>query len=89
MRRIKKGSFLNKNTNRLKMKDKNKSKRLKKSEWDEIRVLLKNPDRDITAIAEKYGINRTSIYGKAWRNGWLEKKTKPKKKSWLRKWSRK
>jgi ActR/RegA family two-component response regulator len=51
-------------------------KRLDKKEWQEIRVLLEEPDRNITEIAKQYKIDRVTIYNYAWRRGWMEKKKK-------------
>lgn len=56
-------------------------KRLTKKKWDEIRLLLKKPDRNISRIAIRYGVDRATIYQYAWRRGWMRKKKKPKKEN--------
>jgi len=54
------------------------AKRLSKEKWNEIRKLLKRPERNISAIARKYKVNRVTIYNYAWRRGWLEREEKKK-----------
>jgi len=51
-------------------------KRLSKEKWEKIRVLLENPNRNITKIAKKYKIERVTIYQYAWRKNWMRKKKK-------------
>ena len=61
---------------------KNKTgKRLTKKKWDEIKLLLIKPNRNISKIAIRYGVNRATIYQYAWRRGWMRKKRKPKKEN--------
>ena len=56
-------------------------KRLTKKKWDEIRLLLKNPDRNISEIAIRYNIGRATIYHYAWNKGWIKRKKKTKKEN--------
>ena len=60
------------------------AKRLSKKKWQEIKELLKDPDRNISKIARKYKVNRVTIYNYAWRKGWLEKEEKPELTLWDR-----
>lgn len=56
---------------------KNKTaKRLSEKRWQEIRVLLEAPNRNISKIARTYKVDRVTIYQYAWRRGWMEKKKK-------------
>jgi len=40
------------------------SHKLTEKQWEEIRVLMKHPNKNITAIAKHYKISRNSIYAK-------------------------
>ncbi len=69
-----------------------KGKRLSKEDWEEIRLLLLEPNKNITHIAKQYKVNRHTIYEYSWRRGWLERKklepprTEPKKSFWAVLW---
>jgi transposase-like protein len=52
---------------------KSNRRRLSKEQWKEIEELLKDPERNLTKIANSYGINRKSVYIYAWHKGWLVK----------------
>lgn len=53
------------------------SRRLSSKEWSEIKKLIQRGNKNISDIAKKYNVNRSSIYAKAWREGWLTKKEQP------------
>lgn len=61
--------------------------RLNKKDWEEIRKLLEETDRNISQIAKFYGVNRKSIYDYAHRHGWMNKKSKLsiRFKKWIKK----
>lgn len=74
-----------------KMIDKKKGKRLSKEEWQEIKLLLLKPDRNISQIAKNYKISRHTVYEYSWRKGWLERKPmkpeqEPKRSFWAILW---
>jgi transposase-like protein len=52
------------------------AKRLSQKKWQEIKVLLEKPDKNISRIARKYKVDRATIYQYAWRREWIEKKKK-------------
>lgn len=53
-------------------------KKLRNKEWEEIHQLLIDDDLSIQDIANKYSVNRLTIYQKAWKMGWISKKVKVK-----------
>lgn len=70
---------------------KKKGRRLSKEAWQEIKLLLLKPDRNITQIAKKYKISRHTVYEYSWRRGWLERKpikseVEPKRSFWAVLW---
>lgn len=62
-------------------------KRLSKEEWNEIKDLMESPDRNLSAIARQYGVNRSTIYSYSYRKGWLEREEAPKLNFWQRIWT--
>lgn len=60
-------------------------KKLSSKDWKKIKKLLENEDRNLTQIAEDFGISRNSIYMYANRRGWLKQKQKPQKARFLNK----
>jgi hypothetical protein len=53
------------------------TKKLSSKDWEEIKKLLENEDRNISQIAKDFGISRNSVYVFANRRGWLAEEQKP------------
>lgn len=51
-------------------------KKLRNKEWEKIHQALIDDDLSIQDIANKYKVMRSTIYTKAWKEGWLVKGNK-------------
>lgn len=67
------------------MKNNIKKKRLRNKEWAEVHQALIDDDLSIKEIADKFKVNRLTIYQKAWKEGWLIKKSEEKPKGIINK----
>lgn len=67
--------------------EKYKFKRLKKSDWNEIKILLQDKKTNISQICRDFKISRNSLYSYANKRGWFNKKETllEKMKRWLKK----